>query len=418
MAREPICIRDSKILVVDDTPANLDLFSQILESEGYDVSFATNGKQAIKLASLDKPDLILLDIMMPEMDGIETCRRLKSLSKVKEIPVIFITAKTGRKDVVEGFRVGGVDYITKPVQHEEVCARVRCQLKLQALLKARDELITMLCEHNERIEMLMNEQNKQLMQHEKLAAIGDMVGEFTHEINTPVGIAITALSHNLEELNSVKSHFDANSLGREEFDDFLQVSLESTTIANNNLTRLVSLIQSFKRTTVDQCSDECEDFNVKECLSDVVTSLTPRLKRTPHSLDFECVEGLNIYSCPGVFAQIAINLINNSLLHAFEGRDDGKIKIAVNVSESDLIMCFSDNGCGIPESQKDKIFDKFFTTKRGQDGSGLGLHIVRSLVENTLKGTIRCHSVQDEGCEFEIIIPLDMLKDKSGVAHS
>jgi len=413
MAREPICISDSKILVVDDTPANLDLFSQILESEGYNVSFATNGKQAIKLASLDKPDLILLDIMMPEMDGIETCRRLKSLSEVKEIPVVFITAKTDRKDVVEGFRVGGVDYITKPVQHEEVCARVRCQLKLQALLKARDDLIMMLCEHNERIEMLVNEQNKQLMQHEKLAAIGDMVGEFTHEINTPVGIAITALSHNLEELNSVKTHFDSNSLSREEFDDFLQVSLESTTIANNNLTRLVSLIRSFKRTTVDQCSDECGDFDVKECFYDVVTSLTPRLKRTSHTLELECAEGIIVYSCPGVFAQIAINLINNSLLHAFEEQPEGEIKITVNVSESDLILRFSDNGGGIPYDQKDKIFDKFFTTKRGQDGSGLGLHIVRTLVENTLGGRVSCHSDPGEGCEFEIVIPLEKLKETS-----
>jgi signal transduction histidine kinase len=291
-------------------------------------------------------------------------------------------------------------------------------LKLQALLKARDELISMLCEHNERIEMLMNEQNKQLMQHEKLAAIGDMVGEFTHEINTPVGIAITALSHNLLEINSVKAHFDNNSLARDEFDEFLQVSLESTTIANNNLTRLVSLIRSFKRTTVDQCSDECEDFNVKECLSDVVISLTPRLKRTPHTLELECAEDIVIYSCPGVFAQIAINLINNSLLHAFDEQPEGKIKIAASVSEKDLILRFSDNGCGIPDGQKGKIFDKFFTTKRGQDGSGLGLHIVRSLVESTLEGSVSCYSVQDEGCEFEIIIPLDKLKDTSGVAHS
>lgn len=413
MAREPICISDSKILVVDDTAANLDLFSQILESEGYDVSFATNGKQAIKLALLDKPDLILLDIMMPEMDGIEACRQLKSLTDVKEIPVIFITAKTDRKDVVEGFRVGGVDYITKPVQHEEVCARVRCQLKLQALLKARDKLISMLCEHNEHIEMLMNEQNKQLMQHEKLAAIGEMVGEFTHEINTPVGIAITALSYNLEQIKTVKTHFDSNSLSRDEFDDFLQINLESTTIANNNLTRLVSLIRSFKRTTVDQCSDECERFNVKECLSDVVTSLSPRLKRTPHTLKLECPEGILIYSCPGTFAQIAINLINNSLLHAFEKKPAGDINVVVNVLGNNLVLQFFDNGDGIPEDQKGKIFDKFFTTKRGQDGSGLGLHIVRSLVENSLGGTVTCRSVQGEGCEFEITLPLDNLKDKS-----
>ncbi len=252
MVRTSISIKSSRILVVDDTPANLDLFSQILESEGYQVSFATNGKDALKLASLDKPDLILLDIMMPDIDGIETCRQLKQLRDIREVPVIFITAKTDRKDVVDGFAVGAVDFITKPVQHEEVCARVRCHLQLQALIKLRDELISMLCKHNERIEALVEEQNKKILQTEKLAAIGEMVGEFTHEISTPVGIAITALSYMSEQTSLITKSFNEGTLNKEDFSAFLTANTDSVDIANNNLKRMLDLIRSFKRVTIDQ----------------------------------------------------------------------------------------------------------------------------------------------------------------------
>jgi len=410
MAREPISVKGSKILVVDDTPANLDLLSQILELEGYSVSFATNGKQALELASINTPDLILLDIMMPEMDGIETCRRLKSLASVKEIPVIFITAKTDRKDVAEGFMIGGVDYICKPVQQEEVCARVECHLKLQALVKARDDLITQLCEYTKKIEIKVEEQNKQLQQNEKLAAIGAMVGEFTHEISTPVGIAITALSHNIDALNTVKTQYDEDALGEEEFAYFLDNSLETSDIASRNLKRMIALVKSFKSTTVNQCHDVCRPFYLEECLSDVVASLQPRLKHSPHSLQLECKGDVLINSYPGTFAQIVINFVNNSLLHAFKSSDKGLMTLLAETVGENLVLSFSDNGCGISVDLQEKIFEKFYTTKLGQEGSGLGLHIVRSLVQEKLHGTVACHTKDGGGSVFEITLPLNALK--------
>jgi len=410
MAREPISVKGSKILVVDDTPANLDLLSQILELEGYEVSFATNGKQALELASINTPDLILLDIMMPEMDGIETCRRLKSLANVKEIPVIFITAKTDRKDVAEGFMVGGMDYICKPVQQEEVCARVECHLKLQALVKARDELITQLCDYTKKIETKVEEQNKQLQQSEKLAAIGAMVGEFTHEISTPVGIAITALSHNVDALNKIKAEYDNDALGEKEFTYFLDNSFETSDIASRNLKRMIALVKSFKSTTVNQCNDVCRQFYLQECLSDVVASLQPRLKRCPHSLQLECKGDILINSYPGTFAQIVINFVNNSLLHAFKPDDKGLMKLLAEVEGESLVIRFTDNGCGISEDLQEKIFEKFYTTKLGQEGSGLGLHIVRSLVQEKLHGKVVCYSKEDGGSVFEITLPLIALK--------
>jgi CheY-like chemotaxis protein/two-component sensor histidine kinase len=410
MAREPICVKGSKVLVVDDTPANIDLLSQILEKDGYDVSFATNGKQALEIAAINIPDLILLDIMMPEMDGIETCRQLKSLASVKEIPVVFITAKTDRKDVAEGFRVGGVDYICKPVQKDEVSARVLCHLKLQALVKARDGLISQLCDYTKKIETKVEEQNKQLQQNEKLAAIGAMVGEFTHEISTPVGIAITALSHNLDALNAVKKQYDEDALGKEEFAYFLESSYQASDIASRNLKRMIELVKSFKSTTVNQCHDVCRKFDLKECLSDVVASLQPRLKHSPHSLTLECKDDVFINSYPGTFAQIVINFVNNSLLHAFKPDDKGEMILQAVVDGESLVIRFTDNGCGIPQNLREKIFEKFYTTKLGQEGSGLGLHIVRSLVGEKLHGKVVCFARENGGSVFEITLPLNALK--------
>lgn len=154
MANQSVNLNGSTILIVDDTPANIDVLANILESVGYAVSFATNGEKAIQIALFDRPSLILLDVMMPGMDGFETCRRLKSHAKIVDIPVIFVTAKTQAKDIAAAFEAGGVDYITKPVRQEEVLARVSTHLELRALIHQRDELIGQLKDHNEEIRMI------------------------------------------------------------------------------------------------------------------------------------------------------------------------------------------------------------------------------------------------------------------------
>ncbi|NQZ10634.1 MAG: diguanylate cyclase [Algicola sp.] len=154
MANQTVSLSDSKILVVDDTPANIDILASILEADGYAVSFATSGEKAIQLTLLGKPALILLDVMMPGMNGFETCRQLKANPETADIPVIFVTAKTQAKDIATAFEAGGVDYISKPVRQEEVSARVRTHLELRALIHQRDELISQLKGHNEEIRLI------------------------------------------------------------------------------------------------------------------------------------------------------------------------------------------------------------------------------------------------------------------------
>ncbi len=265
MANEPINLEGYKVLIVDDMPTNLDVLNQILEQQGYEVSFATSGEQAIKIATLDQPDLILLDVMMPDMDGFETCRRLKSLEPTRGIPVIFVTGKTDSQDVVEGFHIGAVDYITKPVCQEEVCVRTRAHLQTQALLKIRDELIEKLRQHNQQNQHMLAVQRDQLINNNLLASLGELVGEFAHEVGTPVGVSLTALSSLVEESRILQGKFAEGTLTRNDFSDYLSISQESNSIAVSNIERAVKLIKSFRQVVVDQCQEEASKFNLKEC---------------------------------------------------------------------------------------------------------------------------------------------------------
>lgn len=140
-----------EILIVDDTPANLDVLRRFLNESGYGISIAPNGEIALKIISQKKPDLILLDVMMPGIDGFEVCRRIKENEETKDIPIIFVTAKTETDDVVRGFQTGGVDYILKPFKREEVLSRVKTHLKIQNLIKEQAHLNEILSNKNDEL---------------------------------------------------------------------------------------------------------------------------------------------------------------------------------------------------------------------------------------------------------------------------
>ena len=407
---QSISDQESTILVAGSALENLELLSQMLELDGYVVLRVTQVEKIIEAALLHGPDLILLDMIRPDRDGMNICQHIKACDSLNNIPVIFIQPRADWKRIAEGFKIGGSDYISTPIIPEEARARIGYYLKLHATIKLHDALLKQVDEHNKKIEATIKEKNKQLQQNEKLAAIGAMVGEFTHEISTPVGIALTALSHNYDALKTIKKQYDDDALDKEAFSYFLDNSIETSNIASNNLERMVALVKSFKRTTVNQCHDVRRLFQLKECLADVIASLQPRIKHSALTLTLECKEDFLVNSYPGTFAQIVINFVNNSLMHAFKKGETGEMILQVRCEGDRLVISFTDNGRGIPEALQAKIFDKFYTTKLGQDGSGLGLHIVRTLVQDKLHGTVVCHSQAGEGCEFEIELSLAALK--------
>jgi len=247
---------------------------------------------------------------------------------------------------------------------------------------------------------------KQLIESEKMASLGELVAGVAHEINTPVGVGVTAASFLKDETNNINKKYISNSMTKADFDEYLTCSLQTTDMIFSNLQRATELVKSFKQVAVDQTVEEHRLFSVISYIEEVLLTLHPRLKKTHHTIEVSGERGVEIDSYPGSFSQIVTNLIMNSVIHAFDDEDAGHISIHIERSEDQVILTYTDNGVGVDEENLAKIFDPFFTTKRGFGGTGLGMHIVYNLVTQQLKGVIKCESHLGKGIKFIITIPV------------
>lgn len=391
----------ANILVVDDTVANLRLLVNLLVEQGYKVRPASNGMMALSAARTEPPDLILLDILMPNMDGYQVCEQLKAEPLTCDIPVIFISAVNEVLDKVKAFTIGGVDYITKPFQIEEVLVRIETHLALRSLQKDLQE------KNEELVKTLQQLQSTQaqLIESEKMAALGNLVAGVAHEINTPVGVSVTAASVLAEDATDLLESYKSGHMKRSELETFVETAIESSNMILANLKRAADLIHSFKQVAVDQSSELQRCFKVKEYLEEIILSLVANLKKTKHTVKIEGDDTLTLDSYPGAFSQVVTNLVMNSLIHAYDKEDSGKIYLKFKQEGEQVIFQYSDDGKGISQGNLSQIFDPFFTTNRSQGGTGLGLHIVYNLVTQKLKGTIRCESQVGLGTQFIIQLP-------------
>jgi len=247
---------------------------------------------------------------------------------------------------------------------------------------------------------------KQLVLSEKLAALGELVAGVAHEINTPVGVALSAGSTLAEKNRALAELFAGGEMKRSDLTQFLDDSREGTEMILVNLNRASNLIRSFKMVAVDQVSEHRRVFNVKTYIDEVLLSLRPKLKKTSHRVEVACAEDLVIESYPGAFSQILTNLIINSLTHGFEPEQAGTIRIEVGRTDSTLELRYIDNGKGMPAEVRDRIFEPFFTTARSHGSTGLGLHIVFNIVTRTLGGAIVCESEPGQGTSFHVTMPV------------
>ena len=243
--------RERTILIIDDYTSNLGVIADYLEEDGFDIMVAQDGESGLQKAQIGQPNIILLDVMMPGIDGFETCRRLKEDKRTKDIPVIFMTALINVEDKIKGFEVGGVDYVTKPVQQAEVLARINLHLRLykltQWLQQSNQELFQALED--------LNMTQAQLIESEKMAALGRVVAGVAHEINTPLGVAVTAASALMGETKSLSAAYERDEMTQAQFEEFLETGHQSTRLILSNLERAAGLVQSFKKVAVDQSSE-------------------------------------------------------------------------------------------------------------------------------------------------------------------
>ena len=270
--------------------------------------------------------------------------------------------------------------------------------RTDALKESNEELLTTL----EKLHQFQG----QLVESEKMASLGDMVAGVAHEVNTPIGLGVTASTLLSDRLAEIKTAYEDKTLRSSQLKRFLEDGEHNIAIIYRNLNRAADLISSFKKVAVDQSSEEDRLFNVDELIEEVILTLAPQLKQHPANLDIQCPDNLAITSKPGPLNQILINLIVNSLIHGFEGRTEGNITIAITPLSGQLHIQYKDDGKGVESNLKNKIFDPFITTKRGEGGSGLGLHLVYNLVTQALGGNIQFESELGNGVSFDIIFPV------------
>ncbi|NVK23722.1 MAG: HAMP domain-containing histidine kinase [Gammaproteobacteria bacterium] len=274
--------------------------------------------------------------------------------------------------------------------------------RTQALRDSNQELLDALEQ--------VHQYQSQVIQSEKMASLGQMVAGVAHEVNTPIGLGVTASTMLSDKIDEIQDALDNQSLSAKKLKSFLVDGKENTQIIFRNLNRAADLISSFKQVAVDQSADSERSVQLKSFVDEVLLSLMPTIKKSHHTINVHCDAELEIKTKPGPINQVIINMIMNSYIHAFDGIEAGIIDIEISFRNGLCHMCFQDNGKGIEEKIKQKIFDPFVTTRRGEGGSGLGLHLVYNLVTQALGGSISVESELGKGARFNLSFPATYVK--------
>ncbi|MBF0108065.1 MAG: HAMP domain-containing histidine kinase [Magnetococcales bacterium] len=288
---------------------------------------------------------------------------------------------------------------------KQFAAMMASIIEIQNHLEERERELTVANKSLWESLVMVKRTQAKLLETEKMAYLGGLVAGVAHEINTPVGIGITAASFLEKKCHDVQNLMEKGGLRKTDLVAFIADAVESSEMVLNNLMRAAELIRSFKQVAVDQSSEEKRRFKVGQYIQQILRSLQPRLKKTRITIFTECPDDLEYNGFPGVVSQIVTNLVENSLQHGFDPEAVGEIRLQVERAGDNIRMTYTDSGRGMTEEVKEHIFEPFFTTARNRGGSGLGLHIVFNLVTQTLGGSIHCESSPGKGVLFSLIFP-------------
>ncbi len=280
--------------------------------------------------------------------------------------------------------LAGTNYDVSDLKSQEF-ALSELAAELEARVKARTQDLSDALDNLKRAQ-------RQLVDTEKMAALGGLVAGVAHEINTPIGISVTAASHLAEQSLQLQRKLESGALKKSDISEFSEIAQQSSELVLSNLRRASELVRSFKQVAVDQSSEQKRTIELRAYLTDVLSALRPMIRKSQHRIHINCADEIHLSTFPGAIYQITTNLVLNAITHAFAEGEVGNIWIQASVNETHLMLNFEDDGVGIPEEIRERVFEPFFTTKRGQGGSGLGLHIVFNLVTQVLGGKITIDS--------------------------
>ena len=364
------------ILVVDDTPENIKVIVEILK-EDYKVSVSTSGENALKLLDNGlQPDLILLDVLMPELDGFQICEMIKSQKEHKDIPVVFLTILENEEDIVKGFELGAVDYVTKPVEPVVLKARINTHLKLKRY-------------HSHLLDNLKKKEEI-LVKQSKMAILGEMFENITHQWKQPLSvISLTG--------DTIKMYYDEDVLDDKKLNSAVDTIKESTL----HLSDTVDGFRDFLKEDVQR-----QYFNVKEVVEKSLKLLSAKFKNQDITIDQNDLSDIEILAYKNDLIQVLMNLLNNAK-DALEHTESNRLlRVSTEKIDTNVIIRIIDNGGGIKDQNMDKLFKKYFTTKSKDKGTGIGLYMSKTLVENHLHGLLKGYNYEDGAC-FEIILPIE-----------
>jgi signal transduction histidine kinase len=261
-------------------------------------------------------------------------------------------------------------------------------------------------EERKNTEKILRETQNTLVETEKMASLGNLVAGIAHEVNTPLGIGVTAVTHLKEKSLELIHLYNSSAIKRSNLESYFEIVVTATKIIEENLSRASELIRSFKEVSVDQTGGDVREINLLNYIKQILMSLQHNYKKSLVSVDISNInENLILKLQPGALSQVMSNLLLNSLAHGFEENQVGLISISAQISENNLMLLYEDNGKGVPKENLRKIFEPFFSTKRGSGGSGLGMHIVYNIITQKFNGKIDINSDANQGVKFEILIP-------------
>lgn len=274
---------------------------------------------------------------------------------------------------------------------------------LVVLLFVKNRKTTRTLSHT--LENLQNMQ-KQLIQSEKMASLGTLTAGVAHEINTPLGIAVTSTSSALESTQKIRQHFDQNKLTRSEMERYFDGMEKASNLNTNALERVIELLNNFKQVAADQMVGEEREVDLVHYIEEVMSTLSAEMKRFRVNYQYSGVSEFIVTTIPGALAQVLTNLVTNALKHAFDDENVGNISIELSkAKDNKAIIVFKDDGQGMTQHVLDNIFEPFFTTKRNSGGTGLGMNIVYNIISQKLQGTIIIESELEQGSNFYITLP-------------